>query len=409
MKTSPVVPPVPWALAWKLAVGQLLVWGLLYYSFTVIIDPIQAETGWSRSFLNGGLSLGLLVWGVSSLPVGAWIQRKGGREVMAAGCLVGGLSLIALASVSHPSLYLLTWIGLGLAMGALLYDPAFAVVTQNFGPRYREGITLVTLLGGLASTAFIPLIYFTEAQLGWRGTLQSGGLLLILVGVPLHGLAIPRRARPALPKSAEIVAPLRQLRGWFHTLAQEVRQGRFLGLMLWFTAYIGAFSGLTFLIIPLLKAMSVEDAVILKAIVLIGPMQVLGRLLLATQGRHFSSLQVGRWAMGFLLASLLILLCLPPSIFWLCTFAVLFGMGNGVMTIIKGTAPAELFGTARYSEINGALASPGVLSKALAPSLLADLWGTGLDPKWVLVGILLLLLLGSLALEALIRHEKRPQ
>lgn len=395
--TSDNADPKPWGLAWCLAVGQLLSWGVLYYTFTVMLESIATETTWSRSFLNAGLSLGLLVWGLSALPVGAWIQNRGGRAVMAAGSLLGGLSLLMMSAVHSPLPYLISWVGLGIAMGCLLYDPAFAVITQTFRSHYRQGITLVTLLAGLASTAFIPLVYLAESHLGWRGALQACGALLIIVGAPLHWLSIPKRlAIPRAPRPAPVTEQLRQR---WSTLRSEISDRRFLNLALWFTAYTGAFSGLTFLIIPLLTAMAVAPAMILKAIVIIGPMQVLGRLLLAAKGHHFSSLQIGRAAMTLLLLSLTILITLPPSLTVLCLFAALFGLGNGVMTIVKGTAPAELFGTHRYAELNGVLAMPSVFSKALSPWLLVALWGTGFDPKWVLACIAGLLALGALALE----------
>ncbi|GHC41875.1 MFS transporter [Roseibacillus persicicus] len=395
----------PWSLAWWLAFGQLFSWGILYYTFTVIIDAIQAETGWTRPFLNGGLSLGLLVWGLSALPIGVFIQRRGGRMVMTGGSLIGGLSLLGMAGMSHPLGYLLSWVGMGIAMGALLYDPAFAVITQTFRSRYREGITLVTLLGGLASTVFIPLIYLLESHLGWRGALQSCGGLLLFLGAPMHWWVLPSAAPATFSKKTTSASA--RAREWFRTLRGEISNRRFLGLMLWFTAYIGAFSGLTFLIIPLLLAMGVASELVLQAVVIIGPMQVVGRLLLVSAGKQFSSLRVGRWAMGLLGCSLLILLFLPKTLLWLGSFAVLFGMGNGVMTILKGTAPAELFGTERYSELNGALSAPGVLSKAISPLLLAALWNTGVDPKWVFGAILGMIIVGSGSLEILARQEKR--
>ncbi|MDP0490690.1 MAG: MFS transporter [Verrucomicrobiota bacterium JB023] len=394
---------VPWALAWWLAFGQLLSWGILYYTFTVIMDAMEAETGWSRPFLNGGLSLGLLVWGLSALPVGAWIQRRGGRVVMTGGSILGGLSLLVMAAMSHPITYLLTWVGMGLAMGALLYDPAFAVITQTFQTRYREGITLVTLLGGLASTVFIPLVYFAEDHFGWRGALQGCAGLLLLLGAPLHWRVLP--ASRALTASRSGTSVGRRVGEWCAALRSEFGNRRFLGLMIWFTAYIGAFSGLTFLLIPLLLAMGVASELVLQAVVLIGPMQVAGRLLLASGRGRFSSLRVGRWAMGMLAGALFILLFFPKTLLWLGCFAVFFGMGNGVMTILKGTAPAELFGTERYSELNGALSAPSVLSKAFAPWFLAALWETGLDPKWVFTAILVVLAVGAGSLEALIRFE----
>lgn len=100
---------LPWGLAWRLAIGQIVAWGILYYAFTVVVGPMQAATGWSRPFLNGGISLGLLACGLFSLPVGAWIQRRGGRGLMALSSLLGGAAL-ALIAIPHQVVYIVAWL-----------------------------------------------------------------------------------------------------------------------------------------------------------------------------------------------------------------------------------------------------------------------------------------------------------
>jgi hypothetical protein len=169
-------------------------------------------------------------------------------------------------------------------------------------------------------------------------------------------------------------------------------------LALWFTAHAAAFTGLIFQLVPILQARQVENATILQAIAIIGPMQVLGRFLLTTRGHQFSTLRVGRWAMAALMGAMLILLLLPSHLLWLGLFAVLFGAGNGVMTILRGTAIAELFGRDRYAELNGALSAPAVFAKAAAPLALAALWSKTGEPKMVFVGVLGLIFVGVFGL-----------
>jgi hypothetical protein len=54
-------------------------------------------------------------------------------------------------------------------------------------------------------------------------------------------------------------------------------------------------------------------------------------------------------------------------------FAVLYGLSNGVMTIVRGTVPAEFFGREGYGSLLGKLASPSLVTKAIAPVALASL------------------------------------
>ncbi|WP_411826940.1 MFS transporter [Luteolibacter sp. AS25] len=381
----------PWRLVWQLAWGQLLVWGVLYYAFTALAAPIHADTGWSRSLINGGLSVGLLTWGILALPVGMWIQRRGVKGVMTLGCLIGGISFSALGYVTDPWHFYLAWACMGAAMAALLYEPAFAAVTMAFGSLYKRGIVLITLVAGFASTAFIPFTYLLADHYGWRNACKGLGAAVVAIGIPLHCLNLPQSVSRPREDSDKLQKTIGHA---IRTFKTDFTNRTFLLLALWFTAHTAAFSGLIFLIVPTMTSMGADPASLLVAMALIGPMQVLGRLLVASRSGKFSSIEVGRWAMIAMTLSVLILIALPPSFAWLLCFAVLFGTGNGLMTILKGTAIAEYFGTLRYAELNGALATPSMISKAAAPFLLSAIWENSATPTYVFVTLFFVLLIG---------------
>lgn len=393
---------LPWALAWRLAAGQIVAWGILYYAFTVVVGPMQQGTGWSRNFLNGGLSLGLLAWGVFALPVGAWIQRRGGRGLMAVASGLGGAALILMGVFPDRPVYVVAWLMLGVAMAGMLYDSAFAVVTRAFGPEYRRGITLITLIGGLASTVFIPAAQFAVDQLGWQRALIALGGFQLALGVPLHLFGVPSPAVTAPPAASA----RERWRSWWREFRRDISDRRFVGLALWFTAYSAAFTGLIFQLVPALQAMKVDNTRIVQAIAFFGPFQVLGRYVLSLRGSNFSTLGVGRWALGAMIVAVMILVFAPAELPWLVAYAAIAGAGNGVLTILRGTAIAEVFGRERYAELNGALTAPGVLAKAAAPLALAALWSAAADPRIVFAGVLALLLAATAGLWLTVRAQR---
>jgi MFS family permease len=399
MTPSPGIAP-PWGLAWRLAFGQIFSWGIHYYAFTVVVGPMQAGTGWSRTFLNFGLSIGLLMWGLCAYPVGLWIQRRGARGLMTAGSIAGAIALILMGSAITPAAYLVAWVLLGAAMAGSLYDPAFAVITATFGAHFRRGITLITLVGGLASTVFIPLAQFAVNHTGWRTALILLGAVQLVVCAPLHWLSIPTFSNASRRDAASTT---RKLAAWWSTFRSDVSDRRFVGLAIWFTAYSTAFTGLVFQLIPMLQSLEVANHTIVTAIAVMGPMQVAGRLFLSVRGQRFPTLHVGAFAMSALALAMLMLLLLPPTLFWLALFAAVLGLGNGMLTIVRGTSVGEVFGLERYAEINGALAAPGVLAKAAAPLVLASIWSATGSARSVPLVALLLLVIGGCGLFYLIR------
>ncbi len=169
-----------------LGIAQIVSWGSLYYAFSFLITPLMEASGGDKPTVFAAFSLGLLVSGLLSAPVGALIDRRGGRGVMTAGSLAGAVLLASLSHVQSVVALYAVWAGLGAVMAATLYDPAFAVITRLFSANYRRAITTLTLFGGFASTVFWPLTQFLIAEIGWRQALLVLAALNLAVCVPVH-------------------------------------------------------------------------------------------------------------------------------------------------------------------------------------------------------------------------------
>jgi MFS family permease len=367
--TEPKVSDPAWKLAWALSLTELISWGTLYYAFAVIVVPMERELGWSKTELNGALSVGLLVSGLLSLPVGAWIDRHGGRAVMTFGSLMGGAMLAAWAYVNDMTSFYLIWIGLGVALAMTLYEAAFAVVMANFSASFRKAITTITLAGGLASTVFIPLSQWLVEHIDWRTALLVLAACNIAINGGLHALMIPSKNRGAVPAAKAVPAM-----GQRAALGRVLKTPAFWALSICFTAYGAILSGLTFHIIPLLTERGVGTATIVACVAVIGPMQVVGRFALLLLGPRFTARHSGAFAMGAIIGAILFLLLAPTDAAWLVVFAALFGAGNGVMTIVRGTAVPDLLTKEHYGTINGAITLVFAIARALGPFAAAAAW-----------------------------------
>src|SRR6218665_2520198 len=106
-----------------LAFVEILSWGILIYPPVLTMPHVTAAHGWSLAFGMAGFSLGLIVSGLLSPVVGGLIDRHGGNVVMASGALAGAVGLALISVADHPLLYFASWLLLGAAMAATLYDP----------------------------------------------------------------------------------------------------------------------------------------------------------------------------------------------------------------------------------------------------------------------------------------------
>jgi len=177
-------------LVWPLSLVQLISWGTFYYGFAIFLTPMETELGWARAELTGAVTLGLVVAGAFSLPAGRLIDRGHGRLVLTGGSLLGGAMLLAWSQVETVAAFYAIWFGLGLAMAATLYEPAFAVLIRALGDLAQRGIAAMTLVGGFASTVFIPLSHLLIEGLDWRQAMVVLGVLNIGLGGLIHLLVL---------------------------------------------------------------------------------------------------------------------------------------------------------------------------------------------------------------------------
>ena len=349
-----------WRTVSLLGIAQIISWGSLYYTLTVLAAPIRQELGFNDLMIFGAFTLGQLLSGVTAPIVGRRIDQAGGRSVMALGSLLAAFALVLVAAAREPIVFTAGWMLAGVAMAACLYDPAFASLYQIAPDRYRRSVTGLTLFGGFASTVFWPLSHALAEGWGWRATLLTFAALHLLICMPIHWLALP--ALHEIPMSTKAATP---------TQNSYSSDRRFAWLAATFAAATFVFSALSAYMIPALgtRGFSVEQAVWIGA--LIGPMQVLARIVEWFFAGRISAIGVGYAACVLALLGMMLLNLIPGVIGFGLLFAMCYGASNGILTIARGTVPAELFGAQQQGALLGALARPSFFAKAFAPALFA--------------------------------------
>ena len=347
------------AVVLALGVSQLVCWGVTYYLIGALGTLIEADLGWCATLVHGGFSVALVTMGLASPWVGQAIDRHGGRPVMAAGSCLSAAACAGLAVADGVAAYYLAWALLGVAMRMTLYDAAFATLARIAGAGARRSISQITLLGGLASTVFWPIGYGLGEWLGWRGAAFAyAGFALATL--PLH-LAIPRgEKRPAPAAAAAGGGPV-----------GDPMPALLYALIVTVTAFLA--SAMSAHMIGILAGLGMGATLAVWVSALRGIGQSAARLAEILFGgridvRTLTVLATALLPLGFAAGSL-------GGEFAAAAvgFAIVYGAGNGLVTIVRGALPLVLFDPARYGALAGRLVAPSFLAAAIAPVAYAAL------------------------------------
>jgi len=374
-----------------LGIAQIASWGSLYYSFPLIATAMEADLGWDKPAIYGAATLGALLAAVIAVPIGQAIDRGRGRVVMAAASVLAGILLAAWSLVDSIWLFYVAAAGVGALQAATLYEPAFAVIARRAGPIHaRGGITALTLWGGFASTVFVPVVQILLDHVGWRGTLEVLAGVNILLCASIYFWVID----PSQDAGRAVQAgnPLRR-----PPLRSALANPVFWGLVVSFTAYTATFSAFIYHFYPMMLERGFDTGAVVLAMTLIGPAQVAGRVAVMAFGRQASGRRLGSLVViAFPLA--MAAFAWAPAMFWIMGgAAALYGAANGIMTIVRGIVIPEMVSREAYGAINGALAVPMTIAKAIAPLAAAALWSATGNYGMVMVAVFAMSCLMALA------------
>jgi MFS family permease len=378
--------------AWLIAALCFIVsvaYGALYYGFAVLITEPAAGGEFSRSLLSGAYGGAVLTGGAAAIPVGRVADRRGVRELMAFGGLLGaaGLLLFGTARAGWQVLAV-WWLVLGPATAMCFYEPAYVAIQQAFEPERRaQAIAVLTLTAGLSGPIFTPATGALVDGLGWRDATRVLAVALACAA-PVALLAV--RARPAGPQASARAAwrpdlrPFRQPRMLTFTVAAVLAYGaieaivvhrvaRFeeLGLGLETVALWAGISGLLTLpgrfLLPML-ARRVRATAILAGVLAV--LAVSAGLMIGGDG-------YGRMVLSFAL------------------FGLVFGAALPLRAIVMG----EWTATAVFGSVMGVQAALIALGRAGVPALTGALHDL-LDGYGTAMALLTALLLAAAVLVA---------
>lgn len=338
----------------SLGTAQTIAWASSYYLPAILAESIGRDLNVAPTYIFGALSGALIIAGILGPRVGHTIDTLGGRGVLSISSVLLAAGLTTLSFASNLITLCVAWLLLGVGMGLGLYEAAFATLTRIYGTLARKPITGITLIAGFASTVGWPLSAYLDAQFGWRTACLVWAAIHLFVGLPLN-LLLPKAA-PLSPPPEKSLQP---------ASAQRSERFAMVAIAYVFAATGFVSSGFSALLPTMLVQFGATTGAALFAGMLVGPAQVAARILEAGWLGRYHPLASTRLATLMNPLGVIILIVGGPVVAPL--FAVLYGMGNGILTIARGTLPLAIFGPAGFGRRVGVLSVPARVTGAVAP------------------------------------------
>ena len=339
-----------------LSISETVAWGILYYSFGVLLRPFASHLQASEASIAGAFSGAILASAATAWVAGASIDRWGPRPVMTLGALLGVGAFASLASVDTLAAFYVAWALIGVSQAAVLYEPAFAAIAKWFSdPNERSRALLsVTLVAGFASTIFVPLTAALYERFGHERSVLLLALVALVTVVPLNA-ALPRHHAAAKPGREPTPA----------ARASTHASDGFPVLAAVFSLQAFASAGVTVHLVTHLRENGFELTAAAAVTGLLGAAQVPARLLYQTFQRLLGARARLPVLLGVQALSLVGVLATAHPV--AIASALVFGAANGLMTLERAVVIADVFGTERYGAVSGRVATVANAARAAAP------------------------------------------
>jgi predicted MFS family arabinose efflux permease len=347
-----------------LGTTQTLAWASSYYLPAILADPIGRDLGVSSNWIFAAFSASLVISAMLGPRVGRQIDLVGGRSVLMFSNLTLAAGLALLGATTSIAMLIAAWVLLGVGMGLGLYDAAFAALGRIYGVAARRSITGITLFAGFASTVGWPLTSWGLETIGWRHTCFAWAAAHILIGLPVNFFMLPA-VKGAKAAVAAAVKP-------------QIPIDRSMILLAFTFAAAWSVTGAMAAHMPrILEAAGATTVQAVAAGALFGPAQVFARIIEASFLSRYHPLLSTRLAcLTHPVGAAILALAGGGAA---SGFAIFFGLGNGILTIARGTLPLAIFGPQNYGYRLGIIGAPARMAQAAAPlafGLLIDHMGS---------------------------------
>ncbi|KJF67547.1 major facilitator transporter [Rhizobium nepotum 39/7] len=356
---------MPAGIVSALGLTQIIGYGTLYYSFSILAPGMAKDLGLTLAEVFGIFSAALFIGGLSATYIGRQMDRLGAATVMTIGSVLASLTLVLCAWSPSVAIFAVAVILLEISSGMVQYQAAFASLVESDPRTASRSITYLTLIAGFASTIFWPISAALTGYLSWREIyLVFAGLNLFLC-MPLH-YWIMRVGKTG----ADADSTIRTRETVIGTLPVHARRRGMILVSFAFAMLGFSLSAMLAHMVPMLGSIGLGAAAVVIGS-LFGPAQVLSRLINMVFGKSLSPPALAVLSAILIVVGVLVLLIAGNWLPGAVAFAICLGLGSGINSIAQGSLPLHLFGSDGYGAITGKMAAARLAVGAGAPFVFA--------------------------------------
>src|SRR6266436_4109772 len=330
------------------------------FSLGVFLQPMSADTGWSRTGISTAALLNFLSMGVGSFFWGAVSDRLGTRLVVLLGGALLGLGTVMASKAPTIGQFQISFgVIVGFAAGSL-YAPLTATTTRWFTRHRSLAVALVSAGLGLGSTTTAPLARWIITNYDWRTAMLVLGDLAWLVIIPTALLV----REPPAPAAAGGPGVATSADGRELTAAQALRTPQFAAIAFTYFACCAAHSGPIFHMITHAIDHGVSAMAATTVLSVAGLASLSGRIICGLVADRIGAKRM--LLIGLALQALAVsLYVFTNSLGSFYALAVLFGFSYGGVMPLYAILIREYFGARIMGTTFGAVAFVSTLGMAL--------------------------------------------
>jgi sugar phosphate permease len=154
---------------------------------SILIVPLEAEFGWSRTTISMAISLNILLYGLIGPFAAGFINRYGPRRVTTAAAILLGLGTLATITIKHPwQLFALWGVLVGVGTGIIALVLGATVVQRWFHTHRGLALGMLTASAATGQLVFLPFLAKLVVDHGWRASvITMAGLALLMAPIAL--------------------------------------------------------------------------------------------------------------------------------------------------------------------------------------------------------------------------------